>query len=105
MPANIFQTMAGIMELFKIIRIIPRSPANIFQTTAGNLGKNNGSSKKEPSVFKCKSIYAVTILLAFSSEWRSTASSLILYLRILPAAFIGKPSTKSTYLGTLCLAM
>ena len=48
---------------------------------------------------------AVTILFAFSRPCLSTASSLILYLRILPAAFIGKPSTKSTYLGILCLAM
>lgn len=31
----------------------------------------------------------------------STKNSLILYLRTLPAAFIGNPSTNSMYLGTL----
>ena len=39
-----------------------------------------------------------------SSPYLATASSRILYLRILPAAFIGNPSTNSMYLGTLCLA-
>ena len=49
--------------------------------------------------------YAVSMALAC---WRPnffTASSRILYLRILPAAFMGKLSTKSTYRGVLCLAM
>ena len=39
--------------------------------------------------------YAVTTLFAFCKPSFSTASSRILYLRILPAAFIGKPFTKS----------
>ena len=33
------------------------------------------------------------------------ASSRILYLRIFPAAFMGKASMNSMYRGTLCLAM
>ena len=44
---------------------------------------------------------AVTILLAFCNPNFSIASSRILYFNILPAAFIGKEDTKSTYLGTL----
>ena len=57
--------------------------------------------KRTPSI--CHQ--AVSMLASFSSPSFFTACSRILNFWILPASFIGKPSTKSIYFGTLCLAM
>lgn len=52
----------------------------------------------------CSAVFAVSMPAAPSSPSSRVASSRILYLRILPAAFIGKASTKRIYFGTLCRA-
>ena len=49
----------------------------------------------------CSAVFAVSIPAAPSSPSSRVASSRILYLRILPAAFIGKASVKRMYFGTL----
>ena len=72
------------------------SPGSILRSAA-NGRRTPGDPPKYP--------YAVSMASAFCSPSFFTASSRILYLRILPAAFMGKASTKSTYRGTLCLAM
>jgi len=62
-------------------------------------------------IFKCKRIITLNIIFVksflfyFLSPRISADSSLILYFKIFPAAFIGNSFTKRKYLGTLCLAI
>ena len=59
-------------------------------------GRPGSHSAAGPPLFSERGrgpVYAVTILLAFCRPSCSTAFSRILYLRILPAAFIGNAST------------
>ena len=66
--------------------------------TAKNVKKNRapGRNRSPPDAQSlCFFPQAVSMPAAFCSFSFSMACSRILYLRILPAAFIGKPSTKS----------
>ena len=65
--------------------------------TAKNVKKPR-ARKESPPRTRSRSVFfpqAVSMPAAFCSFSFSMACSRILYLRILPAAFIGKPSTKS----------
>lgn len=85
-----------ILSLFyEIVNYIFRFNSSIFSMT------RIGGSGHFPT---CSPDLAVSMPAAPTRPRRLAASSRILYLRIFPAAFMGKLSTNSMYLGTLCRA-